>query len=113
MKAALIAIWMPAESVMDGGSKGSRGGGYMSRVKGSRSSIYVRMQWRQRRCMHATLTAGTVAAVAAVPAVPAVPANALREGLIEDLVRQVWRIRIQIWRHLLRGRGIKEMAPSP
>ena len=65
MIAALRAIWMPAESVMDAGSKGSR------------SSIYVRMQWRQRRCMHATLTAGTVAAVAAVASVAAVPANAL------------------------------------
>jgi hypothetical protein len=39
--AALIAIWMPAESVMDAGSKGSRGGGYMSRVKGSRGGGYM------------------------------------------------------------------------
>jgi hypothetical protein len=39
--AALIAIWMPAESVMDAGSKGSRGGGYMSRVKGSRGGGYI------------------------------------------------------------------------
>ena len=34
-------------------------------------------------------------------------------GLIEDLVRQVWWIKNQIWRHLLRGRGIKTNAPAP
>jgi hypothetical protein len=34
-------------------------------------------------------------------------------GLIEDLVRQVWWIKNQIWRHLLRGRGIKPNTPAP
>ena len=61
--------------------------------KGGRISIYLRMYGiRDAHGRHS----GSKCAV----------------GLI-DLTRQVWRIRIQIWRHLLRGRGIKEMAPSP
>jgi hypothetical protein len=34
-------------------------------------------------------------------------------GLVENLVRQVWKIRIRIWRLLLRGPRIKMSAPAP
>ena len=62
--------------------------------KGGRSSIYLRMHGiRDAHGRHS----GSKCAV----------------GLIEDLTRQVWRIRIQIWRHLLRGRRIEISAPSP
>jgi hypothetical protein len=62
--------------------------------KGSGSSIYVRMHGiRDAHCRHSD--------------------SKCTVGLIEDLVRQVWRIRIQIWRHLLRGPRIKMSAPAP